>query len=74
MSWPGRLAADVDDIGSFHRHCVRMGHRRLAEGEKTAIREAVRRYIEDAHDQRPSPEVGQRGGGGESGEIVMAGQ
>jgi hypothetical protein len=61
VSRSGRLAADIDDVGSLSCHRVRMSHSRLAQVEETAIGEAVGRDIEDAHNQRPPPEVGQYG-------------
>ncbi len=45
-------AADIDDIRALVDHAPRVGQRIVQRHRAAAIGEAVRRHIEDAHDQR----------------------
>ncbi len=52
VAGPRRFAADIDDISALVDHAPRIGERVVQRHRAAAIGEAVRRHIEDAHDQR----------------------
>ena len=70
---PGGLGADVDDIGAFVDHALRLSSRIRRREEAPAVREGVRRDVQNPHHQRirsgqalrPGPMIrrGDRGGG-----------
>jgi hypothetical protein len=49
----GRLAADVHDRGALVDHAARGGDRGLRPERHAAVRERVRRDVDDAHHGRP---------------------
>ena len=48
---PGALRADVDQVGALRGHPPRVLDRPVRRVEEAAVREAVRRHVQDAHDQ-----------------------
>src|SRR5947209_406959 len=53
-AWPRGFAADVNDIGTFGSEFQREIHRGGCILESSAIREGIRRDINDPHDERGS--------------------
>ena len=49
---PGAFTADVEDVRALFDQRQTVRHRRLDRGQPAAVREAVRRDIDDAHDLR----------------------
>jgi hypothetical protein len=51
---PGRLCADIENVGALLHHFARMGNRHCRIEKLAAVGKRVRRHVEDAHDQRPA--------------------
>ena len=49
-TWPGRFAADVEDVRALFDQSQPVRDGRLDRGQPPAVREAVRRDVDDAHD------------------------
>src|ERR1041385_3972643 len=49
---PRRFTANVDDIDAFGNHLFSLGQRGVEGGELSAVAEAIRRDIKNAHDER----------------------
>src|SRR5262249_60687711 len=50
--WAGGFRPDVEEMGAFRGHAAGVLDRSLRIEEAPAVGEAVRRHIEDAHDDR----------------------
>ena len=51
---PRRFRTDIQNVGALLGHFSRVRDRHSGVHELTAVREGIRRHIEDAHDQRPA--------------------
>ena len=55
------FAADVEDVGAVGSQLQRMPHRHILIKKLAAVREAIRRNVDDSHQERPPSQIKRAG-------------